>query len=68
MIATAARADNVAEFVLKGVLSVLYGTAFAVAVCSAIAALYLVKSALGINLMAGPSPLHDLLYPLVSGL
>lgn len=23
---------------------------------------YLVKSALGINLMPGPSPLHDLLY------
>ena len=27
--------------------------------------LYLVKSALGINLMAGPSPLHDLLYHFV---
>ncbi len=26
------------------------------------AALYVVKSALGINLMDGPSPLHDLLY------
>lgn len=28
-------------------------------------ALYLVKSALGINLMDGPSPLHDLLYQFV---
>lgn len=31
----------------------------------AIVALYLAKSALGINLMPGPSPLHDLLYHLV---
>ena len=30
------------------------------------AALYVVKSALGINLMDGPSPLHDLLYQFVS--
>jgi hypothetical protein len=34
---------------------------------AAIAVLYVVKSALGINLMPGPSPLHDLLYPLVRG-
>ncbi len=27
-----------------------------------IAGLYLLKSAAGINLMPGPSPLHDLLY------
>ena len=27
--------------------------------------LYLVKSALGINLMAGPSPLHELLYQFI---
>ncbi len=26
------------------------------------AALYILKSALGIDLMAGPSPLHDILY------
>lgn len=31
----------------------------------AVAVLYLVKSAIGINIMAGPSPLHDLLYPLL---
>jgi hypothetical protein len=30
-----------------------------------IAGLYFVKSALGINLMAGPSPMHDLLYNFV---
>jgi hypothetical protein len=30
-----------------------------------VAGLYLVKSALGINLMDGPSPLHDLLYHFV---
>lgn len=29
------------------------------------AALYLAKAALGVNLMAGPSPLHDLLFHLV---
>lgn len=29
-----------------------------------VAVLYLAKSALGINLMPGPSPLHDLLYHL----
>jgi len=28
-------------------------------------ALYLVKSAVGIDLLPGPSPLHDLLYPLL---
>lgn len=39
----------------------------AVGAMAAIAVLYLVKSALGINLLPGPSPLHDLLYPLVRG-
>jgi hypothetical protein len=32
---------------------------------SAICALYLVKSAMGIDIMPGPSPLHDLLYAFV---
>lgn len=31
----------------------------------AIAGAYLAKSALGIDLMPGPSPLHDLLYHLI---
>ena len=34
---------------------------------TAVVVLYLVKSALGINLMPGPSPLHNWLYPLVRG-
>ena len=34
----------------------------ALAICS----LYLIKSALGIDLLPGPSPLHDLLYPLIA--
>lgn len=40
-----------------------------IALCAAVVAIagfYLVKSALGINLMDGPSPLHDLLYHFVS--
>lgn len=43
----------------------LSSTALAMAVPVA-AAFYVVKSALGINLMDGPSPLHDLLYQFVS--
>lgn len=45
-----------------------WGQAFLLAVAMSsvaavgIAALYLTKSALGINVMPGPSPLHDLLY------
>ena len=31
----------------------------------AVVAVYLVKSALGINLLPGPSPLHDLFYHFV---
>ncbi len=44
-------------FIVSGVALVL--------VLPMIAALYLVKSAVGINLMNGPSPLHDLLYQFV---
>lgn len=39
--------------------------AWTVAIAVAVAALYLVKSALGIDLTPGPSLLHDLLYPLL---
>jgi hypothetical protein len=42
----------------------LSGMAFAASV-PVVAGLYLVKSALGINVMDGPSPLHDLLYQFV---
>ncbi|MFM9941820.1 MAG: hypothetical protein ACKVP7_20235 [Hyphomicrobiaceae bacterium] len=30
-----------------------------------LSALYLIKSALGIDILPGPSPLHDLLFPLL---
>ena len=40
---------------------------FLFAATTAVVVLYLVKSALGINLMPGPSPLHDLFFPLVRG-
>lgn len=43
---------------VQGVLVLTAATALVVG-------LYLLKSALGVNLMAGPSVLHDLLYPLV---
>jgi hypothetical protein len=44
----------------------LFSSAALVAALPVTAGLYLIKSALGINLMDGPSPLHDLLYQLVS--
>lgn len=45
--------------------ALLFTAMSAASLASAIAGLYLVKSALGINLLTGPSPLHDLLYHLV---
>lgn len=45
-----------------GFLTGLLGSAL---IPSVIAGLYLAKSAAGINLMPGPSPLHDLLFHLV---
>lgn len=53
---------------LIGDTSMAWSDAFIVASTAALASalavppLYLVKSALGINLMPGPSPLHDLFY------
>jgi hypothetical protein len=38
------------------------GAALMFAVCAGVVAAYLVKSALGIDLMAGHSPLHGLLH------
>lgn len=38
------------------------GAALTFAVCASVVAAYLVKSAMGINLMAGHSPLHGLLH------
>jgi hypothetical protein len=51
---------------MSWVEAILMSTAALLAVTPAIAVLYLVKSALGINLMDGPSPLHGLLYHFVS--
>lgn len=39
--------------------------ASALALSAAVAALYLAKSALGVDVFAGQSPLHDLLYSFV---
>lgn len=44
---------------------VLQACALVLALTASLGVLYLVKSALGIDLMAGPSPLHGLLYPLL---
>lgn len=46
------------------VLALRY-TALSSLAAFAVAALYLVKSAVGIDLFPGHSPLHDLLYPLL---
>lgn len=43
----------------RAMLNALFATTMAVL---AVPPLYLIKSALGIDLMPGPSPLHDLLY------
>lgn len=50
-------ADVLAQAVLAG--------ACTLGLVTVVCALYLVKSALGINLLPGPSPLHDLLYHFV---
>jgi hypothetical protein len=42
-----------------------WAAAWASTTLCAVSALYLVKSALGVDLLPGPSPLHDLLYPLI---
>ena len=45
--------------------ALLVSLAAALVSVPAFAVLYLAKSALGINVMPGPSPLHDLLYQVV---
>lgn len=66
MIATAFRnalaADNALRWSDAFILSVLAAPGCA----AAIAVLYIMKSALGINVMPGPSPLHDLLFWLLT--
>lgn len=44
--------------------AIMLSTAALFAVVPLTVGVYLVKSAIGINLMAGPSPLHDLFYHL----
>jgi hypothetical protein len=41
---------------------VVWGITCAALLAAAVSALYIVKSALGIDLLAGHSPLHGLLY------
>lgn len=45
--------------------ALLVSTLSAASIAAVVAGLYLVKSALGINLFPGHSPLHDLLYHFV---
>jgi type III secretory pathway component EscR len=51
--------------VMTALRAVLSAIAIAAALISATVVLYLMKSALGINLLPGHSPLHDLLYEFV---
>lgn len=44
------------------VASAVYALTVTLGIAVLISALYVVKSALGINLLPGPSPLHDLLF------
>lgn len=43
----------------------LHAAGIGMLVCAAATGLYLVKSAIGIDILPGPSPLHGLLYPLL---
>lgn len=65
MIATAYRNALIADAPLKWLDTIIVATTASLAATVALAALYVVKSALGINLMPGQSPLHDLLYWMV---
>jgi hypothetical protein len=62
MIATAYRNALLAQSPLKWSDAFVLASLASVTSAVALSALYLTKSALGINLMPGPSPLHDLLY------
>ncbi len=48
-------------------LALRLATALA-ALVTAVALAYLVKSALRIDILPGPSPLHDILYPIIERL
>ncbi len=57
-----ATARLAAHDLARGLVIGMSGTAL---MLSVIALLYIAKSAAGINLMAGPSPLHDYLFHIV---
>ena len=63
---TTARAQpDSAPAVVTHVQAVLIAGATLALMATLVASLYVLKSAAGINLLPGHSPLHDLLYPLV---
>lgn len=62
MISTAYRNAMIASEPLSWIDTLIVATTTSVAAALAFPPLYLLKSALGINLMPGPSPVHDLLY------
>ncbi len=61
-----ARLGAIADRIGLFMVAFVQGAGATVLLAGAVAASYLVKSALGIDLLPGPSPLHDLLYPLVA--
>lgn len=65
MIATAYRNALIAHAPLNWLDTLIVASTASLGSAVALAALYVVKSALGINLMPGQSPLHDLLYWIV---
>jgi len=66
MLADAFRNAILANAPLKWLDAFLVATSTSVCALFATAGLYVAKAALGIDLMSGPSPLHDLLYWIVA--
>ena len=62
---TAVRQETAPEFALRVLTAAVGAIAIASALVLAMAAVYIMKSALGINLFDGPSFLHEPLYWLV---
>ena len=65
MLSNAIRSTRRPSAAMTWATAVLMSVAALAAAAPVFAGLYLAKSALGLNLMAGPSPLHDLLYTYV---
>ncbi|HPG88493.1 MAG TPA: hypothetical protein PLD46_02485 [Hyphomicrobium sp.] len=66
MLATALRKAIAPTQSMNWAEAIIISAAALLAAVPVVAALYIIKSALGINLMEGPSPLHDLLYHFVA--